>query len=113
MTEEVAELIENAVLSEREACAAICDLYSCDYTREGAEVCAEEIRKRTSKRDNIATVDAGYYWRFNRNMHPVDADIVYFDGTSVLVLGIEARFNVDFLLKPGVDLVRIDPPGFD
>lgn len=31
---------------EREECAKVCDNLTCDYTREGAEVCAEEIRSR-------------------------------------------------------------------
>jgi len=35
-----------ATLKEREACAAICDKNACDYTKEGAEVCAAEIRAR-------------------------------------------------------------------
>lgn len=35
-----------AALKERQACAALCDNNSCDYTREGAEVCAAEIRAR-------------------------------------------------------------------
>lgn len=35
-----------AALAEREACAKLCDNNACDYTREGAEVCAAEIRAR-------------------------------------------------------------------
>jgi len=35
-----------ATLIEREACAKLCDNNACDYTREGAEVCAAEIRAR-------------------------------------------------------------------
>lgn len=35
-----------ATLIEREACSKLCDNNACDYTREGAEVCAAEIRAR-------------------------------------------------------------------
>jgi hypothetical protein len=35
-----------AALAEREECAKLCDNNACDYTREGAEVCAAEIRAR-------------------------------------------------------------------
>ena len=35
-----------SALIEREACAKLCDNNACDYTREGAEVCAAEIRAR-------------------------------------------------------------------
>ncbi len=42
------EAIANAAATEeREACALVCDKNSCDYTREGAEVCAKEIRARS------------------------------------------------------------------
>ena len=40
--------IADSVEAEREACAKICDNNSCDYTREGAEVCAVEIRERAN-----------------------------------------------------------------
>lgn len=35
-----------AALTERAACAKLCDNNAFDYTREGAEVCAAEIRAR-------------------------------------------------------------------
>lgn len=41
-------IAEMARIEERDACAAICDMNSADYTREGAEVCAIEIRARSN-----------------------------------------------------------------
>ena len=40
------QAVMEATLAEREACAAVCDNNACDYTKEGAEVCAAEIRAR-------------------------------------------------------------------
>ena len=40
--------IAEALEEEREACAKVCDNNACDYTREGAEVCAAEIRARSN-----------------------------------------------------------------
>ena len=41
--------LEEERKAEREACAKVCDLHCADFTREGAEVCAAEIRARGSQ----------------------------------------------------------------
>ena len=41
-------IAEMARIEEREECAKVCDMNSADYTREGAEVCAIEIRARSN-----------------------------------------------------------------
>lgn len=43
------ERIARAITAEREECAKVCDFNCSDYTREGAEVCAVEIRARSDK----------------------------------------------------------------
>ena len=48
--EELANHDEEIRKQEREICAKVCDMNSADYTREGAEVCAAEIRERSNAR---------------------------------------------------------------
>ena len=43
------ERIARAITAEREECAKVCDFNCSDYTREGAEVCAVEIRAGSDK----------------------------------------------------------------
>ena len=45
---ELCVYVESLIAAEREACAKVCDLNARDYTREGAEVCAAEIRQRSN-----------------------------------------------------------------
>lgn len=48
--ESIKRALVQAIMDEREECARICDLNAFEYTSEGAEVCANDIRFRSTYR---------------------------------------------------------------